>query len=131
MKEIIRNIDIWNWYELLERKANYSNFIDRSIKSQLVVLLNEIKELWEAVDDNNINEVKKELLDVLFNTWQLLYSLEKKWYINDEFMKTSWKTQKDKIIKRSPFLKDNKKVTVEEEERLRYASKWQNIKPIE
>ena len=123
MKEIIRNIDIWNRYDLLERKANYSNFIDRNIKSQLLVLLDEIWELFKAVDDNNIEEVKKELLDVLFNTWQLLYSLEKKWFIDENFMKTSWKQQKDKIFKRSPFLKENRKVSIEEEEKLRYESK--------
>lgn len=131
MKQIIRNIDIKNWYDLLERKSQYSSFIDRSVKSQLIVLLNELKELWEAVDDNNLTEVKKELLDVLFNTWQLLYSLQKKWFIDKTFMSQSGKQQKDKIMKRAPYLKENRKVDVTEEERLRYLSKGQNIKPIE
>ena len=123
MKEIIRNIDIWNRYDLFERKAQYSNFIDRDVKSQLVVLLNEIRELWEAVDKDNIVEVRKELLDTLFNTWQLLYSLQKKWYIDEEFMKTSWKTQKAKVFSRSPHLKSQEKLSVEDEE-----IQWHNNK---
>lgn len=130
MKNIIKNIDVKNRYDLFERKANYSNFIDRDVSKQIAVLLNETNELLEAVQNENVEETKKELLDVLYNVWQLLYSMEKKWMIDEEFMCKSWKTQKDKIFQRSPFLKENRKVTIDEEEELWYKSKWTPIKPI-
>lgn len=131
MKDLIRQFPVYDWYQLLQKKAECSNFIDRSISSQLQVLLNEVRETQEAANNNNINEIRKEVLDILFNTFQLLYSLEKKWIIDEDFIKSSWKVQKQKIYKRSPFLLENRKVSVQEEERLRYLSKNQPIKPIE
>lgn len=124
LNEAIRNFNIKDRYDLWLRKELYSNFIDRTILKQSLPLVNESKELYEAIESNNIDEIKKEFSDVIYSLMLLTSCLIKEWLITNKDLQNMWKQQKEKIFKRSPFLKENKKVSIDEEEEARFKSKW-------
>jgi len=130
LEKAIRNFNIQDWYDLWLRKELYSNFVDRDIKKQLLPLINESKELQEALDSGNIDEVKKEYWDVIYALMLLTSWLIKEGILTEEDFRNMWKQQKSKIYARSSFLKQNKKVSIDEEENERFASKWQPKRPI-
>ena len=124
LNEAIRNFNIKDRYDLWLRKELYSNFIDRTILKQSLPPVNESKELYEAIESNNIDEIKKEFSDVIYSLMLLTSCLIKEWLITNKDLQNMWKQQKEKIFKRSPFLKENKKVSIDEEEEARFKSKW-------
>ena len=130
LKQIFRAFEIKDRYELMVRKNLYSNFIDRPLSQQVSPIVNESVELKEAILKGDINEIKKEYQDCLYGMLLLTSWLIKEWILTEEDFRTMWKQQKEKIVARSPFLKTHEKVDIETEERIRYATKWQKVKPI-
>lgn len=67
----------------------------------------ELQELMEWIQNNDKENIKEELADVIFNTCQVIQALFKRELITPEDLANTWKAQKQKIYKRQPFLKDN------------------------
>lgn len=112
--EIINNK---NLYELLRRKEMYSEYIDWEYKEHISNFINEIKELEVAID--NWKDIWKEFMDVIYMIGQLTNKLNRDWFLED----VDFKLQKDKIMSRSPNLKECKKISRETENKIRYALK--------
>lgn len=102
---------VWNkdLYELLRRKEQFSEYIEWTYEEHFNNLINEILELKTEVEINW--KVKSETMDVVYMVWQLLNKLNKDWLLKS----IDFKEHKDKIIWRSPNLKQWRKISREEE----------------
>lgn len=103
-RDTYRKISNWNLFELLERKAKYSEYIEWTYEEHFKNLIDEILELQEEIKINW--DIQWEIADVVYMVWQLLNKMNKDWILNPNF-----KQHKDKIIWRSPNLKQRQKVT--------------------
>lgn len=106
-EEMYRNFPTKDWYQLLRRKEAYSYYTDLPFERLVKDLKGEIEELFQGIEANDTENIKEEVADVIFNTQQLIQALFKKWLLNWEDLKNTWKEQKKKIYRRQPFLKDN------------------------
>lgn len=116
-REIIDSFPVKDWYDLLLRKENYSHYVDRPFEKIIKNVKNELDELFVWIQNNDSENIKEEIADVIYNTCQLLQALKKHCLITSEDIQHTGKAQKQKIFKRQPFLKDNseKPETREEE----------------
>lgn len=115
-RKIIENINAKDWYNLLLRKENYSHYIDRPIEHHVKYIKSELDELLRGIENMDEENIKEEITDVIYNTAQLIQSLLKKWLIDEDVIKESWKKQYNKITKRQPQLKENYKIDTFEDE---------------
>lgn len=106
-EEIYRNYPTKDWYQLLRRKEAYSYYTDLPFERLVKDLKWEIDELFQWIEANDVENIKEEVADVIFNTQQLIQALFKKGLLNWEDLKNTWKEQKKKIYWRQPFLDDN------------------------
>lgn len=106
-REIFESMPIKDWYDLLLRKENYSFYSDLPFERLIKDIKGELEEILQWINNNDKDNIKEELADVIFNTCQLLQALFKRWLVNSEDLLKTWKEQKKKIFKRQPFLKDN------------------------
>lgn len=113
---------IW-LYKLILRKEKYSNFIDRNLDSQIQCLVNESKELLEAIQLWDNTEAKKELCDIIYLTLLVTSWMINSWILKEWELWIILKEHQDKIYKRSPQLLYQKKESISEEERLRKVGK--------
>ena len=124
-RKIIENIDVKSRYNLLLRKEKYSHYIDKSLEEQIYYIQWELTELLNWIDNNNVENIREEILDIVYNTAQLLQSLFKKWVIDENLIKNSAKIQYKKILKRQPQLQEQFKcINQEEEDLFFYRNKW-------
>lgn len=86
-------------------------------------LFDEIEELKEAIKNNNIEEIKNELGDVLWDTLMLMHIFEEEGKFTKEDVINN---TIEKIKRRKPHIFENKLITKEEEEIY-----WQKIKKLE
>lgn len=103
-RDTYRKISNWNLFELLERKAKYSEYIEWTYEEHFKNLIDEILELKKEIEINW--DIQWEITDVVYMVGQLLNKMNKDWILNPDF-----KQHKDKIIWRSPNLKQRQKVT--------------------
>lgn len=115
-RKLIENIDVKSWYNLLLRKEQYSHYIDRPLEHQINCIKSELNELLQWIEKNDSDNIKEEIVDVIYNTIQLLQSLLKKWLIDENCIKESGKSQYNKILKRQPQLKEQKKLDTFQQE---------------
>ena len=116
IKTIIKNIEVKDWYDLLLRKEKYSHYIDQPLEYQVKYIQSELNELLAWIENNDKNNIKEEVTDVIYNTMQLLQSLLKKGLIDEETIKNSGKNQYMKIVKRQPQIKHQYKTKTYKEE---------------
>lgn len=86
---------IWNkdLFELLLRKEKFSEYIEWTLEEHINNLINEILELKEECLEGKEN-IHWELLDVIYQTWQLVNKL-----LNDNLIENlDFKQQKSKIF---------------------------------
>ncbi len=112
-------------FKLLLRKELFSNYIDRPILTQYKTFKNEVLELEEELSDpiNNKDKIQKELSDVIYTLFMNINNLVKEWVVDEQWLQNFGQEQSDKIYQRSPFLKENRKPTEEEEEKIWYETK--------
>ena len=103
-RDTYNKVSNWNLFELLERKANYSEYIEWTYEEHFKNLIDEILELQKEIEINW--DIQWEITDVVYMVGQLLNKMNKDWILNPDF-----KQHKDKIIWRSPNLKQRQKVT--------------------
>jgi len=109
-------------YEILLRKEKYSEYIEKTdIKDIIQFFKNEVDELLESILQEDKEEIKKELMDVIYMLNITILKLMDWNYL--ENLDNFWKEIKEKMIKRAPHLKTWKKITLEEEKK-----KWREIK---
>lgn len=106
-RDIIESAPVADWYDLLLRKEHYSFYMDRPFERLIRDTQGELQELMEWIQNNDKENIKEELADVIFNTCQVIQALFKRELITPEDLANTWKAQKQKIYKRQPFLKDN------------------------
>jgi NTP pyrophosphatase (non-canonical NTP hydrolase) len=106
-RDIIESAPIADCYDLLLRKEHYSFYMDRPFERLIRDTQWELQELMEWIQNNDKENIKEELADVIFNTCQVIQALFKRELITPEDLANTWKAQKQKIYKRQPFLKDN------------------------
>ena len=97
-------------YELLERKAKYSEYIEWEYSEHFNNLISEILELKAEIEI--WWDIKSEVMDVIYQIWQVLNKMNKEWLLETDF-----RQHKNKIMWRSPNLKQRIKVprSVEQE----------------
>lgn len=115
-REIIESAPVADWYDLLLRKEKYSYYVDRPFERLIKDVKGELDELLVWIQNNDSENIKEEMSDVIFNTCQLIQALFKHELVNSEDLQNSWKAQKEKIYKRQPYIKQNKKLESWEEE---------------
>ena len=90
-------------------------------------------EYWKSSSLEQVqfrDNIKKEYWDCLYAMFLITSWLIKEGILNEADFKNLGKQQKEKIFKRSSFLKRHEKPTVRKEEEEWYYSKNQPIKPI-
>ena len=115
-REIIESAPVADWYDLLLRKEKYSYYVDRPFERLIKDIKGELDELLVWIQNNDSENIKEEMSDVIFNTCQLIQALFKHELVNSEDLQNSWKAQKKKIYKRQPYIKQNQKLESWEEE---------------
>ena len=105
-REIIDSFPVKDWYDLLLRKETYSHYIDRPFEKLINSVKNELDELLTWIQNQDSENIKEEIADVIYNTCQLLQALKKQCLITSEDIQHSGQAQKQKIYRRQPFLKD-------------------------
>jgi len=108
-REIIESAPVADWYDLLLRKEKYSYYVDRPFERLIKDVKWELDELLTWIQNEDSENIKEEVWDVIFNTCQLIQALFKRELITPEDFQRTWINQKKKIYKRQPFLKDNSK----------------------
>ena len=108
-REIIKSAPVADWYDLLLRKEKYSYYVDRPFERLIKDVKWELDELLTWIQNEDSENIKEEVWDVIFNTCQLIQALFKRELITPEDFQRTWINQKKKIYKRQPFLKDNSK----------------------
>lgn len=108
-REIVNSFPVKDWYDLLLRKETYSYYVDRPFERLIKDIKGELEELLTWIQNQDIENIKEETADVIFNTLQLIQALMKKELISPEDLQYTGQAQKQKIYKRQPFLKDNSK----------------------
>jgi len=129
-RKLIENIDVKSRYNLLLRKEKYSHYIERPLEHQIYCIQWELIELLEWIKNNDSDNIKEEIVDVVYNTAQLLQSLLKKWLIDEDLIKNSAKIQYKKILKRQPQLQEQKKLDTFENEHslfINLKNKWKSM----
>lgn len=120
-KDIIKSVPVSDWYDLMLRKEKYSFYVDRPFERLIKDVKWELDELLAWIENNDSENIKEEVADVIFNTCQLIQALFKRKLINSEDMKETWKRQKEKIYKRQPYIKEHTKLESWEEETALFA----------
>lgn len=115
-REIIESAPVADWYDLLLRKEKYSYYVDRPFERLIKDVKWELDELLTWIQNEDSENIKEEIGDVIFNTCQLIQALFKRELITTEDFQKTWINQKKKIYKRQPFLKDNSKKPESREE---------------
>ena len=106
-REIVNSFPVKDRYDLLLRKETYSYYIDRPFERLIKDVKWELDELLTWIQNQDIENIKEETADVIFNTLQLIQALMKNELISHEDLQHTGQAQKQKIYKRQPFLKDN------------------------
>ena len=114
-EEIYRNYPTKDWYQLLRRKEAYSYYTDLPFERLVKDLKGEIDELFQGIEANDVENIKEEVADVIFNTQQLIQALFKKWLLTSEDLKATGKEQKKKIYWRQPHLNSNSEKPIDRE----------------
>ncbi len=112
-----------DFYDLLIRKELYSNFADWPLEKQVQTVIDEATELKKEIENNNVDEIRKETIDVLYVTLMSISSMYTQGLIDDEFLASMGSVQREKIMQRSPFLKEHYKPTSERENEIWYETK--------
>lgn len=106
-REIVENYDLKWWYDLLLRKEKYSFYKDLPFERLIKDVKWELDELLTWIQNNDYENIKEEIADVMFNTSQLIQALLSRDLITSEDFYNTATEQKKKIYKRQPFLKYN------------------------
>lgn len=115
-REIIESVPVADRYDLLLRKEKYSYYVDRPFERLIKDVKGELDELLVWIQNQDWENIKEEMGDVIFNTCQLIQALFKHELIQSEDLQKSWQAQKKKIYKRQPYIKECKKLDSREEE---------------
>lgn len=115
-REIIESVPVADWYDLLLRKEKYSYYVDRPFERLIKDAKWELDELLAWIQNNDSENIKEELWDVIFNTCQLIQALFKRELITPEDLQQTGINQKKKIYKRQPYLKSQEKLDSRETE---------------
>ena len=105
-RQIMEAAPVASWYDLLLRKEEYSFYTDLPFQRLIKDVKGELDELLTWIENNDSENIKEEINDVVFNTCQLIQALFKRWLIDIQAIQESAEDQKNKIYKRQPFLKD-------------------------
>lgn len=103
-RELIESAPVADWYDLLLRKEKYSYYIDRPFERLIKDVKWELDELLAWIQNQDMENIKEEVWDIIFNTCQLLQALLKNDLITPEDIKQTGINQKKKIYKRQPQL---------------------------
>lgn len=115
-RQIMEAAPVASWYDLLLRKEKYSFYTDLPFQRLIKDVKGELDELLAWIENNDSENIKEEINDVVFNTCQLIQALFKRWLIDTQAIQESAWDQKDKIYKRQPQLKSGPKPKSWEEE---------------
>ena len=115
-RDIIESAPVADRYDLMLRKENYSFYLDRPFERLIKDTQGELQELLEWIQNNDKENIKEELADVIFNTCQVIQALFKRELITPEDFANTGKEQKKKIYKRQPYIKEHVKLNSWEEE---------------
>lgn len=115
-RDIIESAPVADRYDLMLRKEQYSFYLDRPFERLIKDTQWELQELLEWIQNNDKENIKEELADVIFNTCQVIQALFKRELITPEDFSNTWKAQKKKIYKRQPYIKEHVKLNSWEEE---------------
>ncbi len=95
----------------------------KTLESRYQELLAEIKEIGQAIENKDMENLKEELGDALWDLMALTVIAEEK----GEFtIKEIMQETLNKFNKRKPWLKEGKKITAEEEDKI-----WNKVKEQE
>lgn len=110
---------VWNkdLYELLRRKEQFSEYIEWSYEEHFKDLISEVLELQKEVELNW--NIQSEVMDVVFTVAQLLNKLNKDWLLKW----IDFRKHKQKIMWRSPNLKQRQKISRDKENKIRHLLK--------
>ncbi|MFH1589507.1 MAG: MazG nucleotide pyrophosphohydrolase domain-containing protein [archaeon] len=116
MKEAI--IELYDFIKLCDKRSEWMK--QMSVRDRIQELKKETEELIEAFDNNDVENVKEELGDVLWDALSLMVMAER-----DEIIKGNKAIRENiqKIKDRMPWLAEDRHVSVEEELRV-----WNEIK---
>lgn len=106
-RSIIESAPMADWYDLLLRKELYSFYHTLPLSRLINDTKWELEELLQGVESWNLENIKEEIADVVFDTCQIIQALFIQDLINETDILWSAQRQKEKIYKRQPFLKDN------------------------
>ena len=120
-RELIESAPVADRYDLLLRKEEYSHYVDRPFERLIKDAKGELDELLSWIQNGDMENIKEEVWDVIFNTCQVLQALLKRELITPEDIHQTGINQKKKIYKRQPYLKENKKLDSREEETALFA----------
>lgn len=112
------------FYEILKKDRIISPWsASDSFKTRFDEFSEEIKEIGEALDNNDMENLKEELGDALWDLMFLAILADEKNSFNFEDVVQS---ALDKIKRRKPWIFNNEKITLDEEKK-----RWQKIKKEE
>ena len=120
-RELIESAPVADRYDLLLRKEEYSHYVDRPFERLIKDAKGELDELLNWIQNGDMENIKEEVWDVIFNTCQVLQALLKRELITPEDIHQTGINQKKKIYKRQPHLKENRKLDSREEETALFA----------
>ena len=115
-REIVNSFPVKDRYDLLLRKETYSYYVDRPFERLIKDVKWELDELLTWIQNQDIENIKEETADVIFNTLQLIQALMKNKLISPEDLQHTGQAQKQKIYKRQPQLRHGPKPNSWEEE---------------
>ena len=120
-RQLIESAPIADRYDLLLRKEEYSHYVDRPFERLIKDAKWELDELLVWIQNQDRDNIREEVWDVIFNTCQVLQALLKRELITPDDIHQTGVNQKKKIYKRQPYLKENRKLDSREEETALFA----------
>lgn len=108
MKDSI--IELYDFIKLCDRRSKWMK--QMSVKDRIQELKNETEELLEAFENNDLENVKEELGDVIWDAMSLIVMAERDGIAKgDEAIRENIQKIKDRM----PWLEENKDISAEEE----------------
>ena len=120
-RQLIESAPVADRYDLLLRKEEYSHYVDRPFERLIKDAKWELDELLVWIQNQDRDNIREEVWDVIFNTCQVLQALLKRELITTDDIHQTGVNQKKKIYKRQPYLKENRKLDSREEETALFA----------
>ena len=120
-RQLIESAPVADRYDLLLRKEEYSHYVDRPFERLIKDAKWELDELLVWIQNQDRDNIREEVWDVIFNTCQVLQALLKRELITLDDIHQTGVNQKKKIYKRQPYLKENRKLDSREEETALFA----------